>query len=138
MTTVKRALRSIFSFDKNAVERQLALLCLVLAIGVRLWDPAPIELLRLKTFDLYQWLMPWEPPGQTVTIIDLDEESLAEVGQWPWPRTIIADMVNKLTAAGVVAIGFDVVFPEPDRMSAPAIANSLRSLEFDGKNSRMS
>ncbi len=126
---VTRALRALFSIDKHGLERQLALLCLVLAVGMRLWDPAPIELLRLKTFDLYQWLMPWEPPAQTVTIIDIDEESLAELGQWPWPRTIVADLVNKLTAAGVVAIGFDIVFPEPDRMSAPAIANSLKSLD---------
>ena len=45
------------------------------------------------------------------------------VGQWPWPRTVLADLVDKLAAGGAAAIGFDIVFPEPDRMSP---ANTLR------------
>ncbi len=56
-------------------------------------------------------------------IIDIDEESLKQIGQWPWPRTVFADLVNKLAANGAAAIGFDIVFPEPDRMSP---ANTLR------------
>ena len=56
-------------------------------------------------------------------IVDIDEESLKEIGQWPWPRTVLADLVDKLAANGAAAIGFDIVFPEPDRMSP---ANALR------------
>ena len=56
-------------------------------------------------------------------IVDIDEESLKQVGQWPWPRTVLAELVDKLAANGAAAIGFDMVFPEPDRMSP---ANALR------------
>ena len=56
-------------------------------------------------------------------IVDIDEESLKRIGQWPWPRTVLAELVDKLAAGGAAAIGFDMVFPEPDRMSP---ANTLR------------
>jgi adenylate cyclase len=56
-------------------------------------------------------------------VVDIDEESLKQVGQWPWPRTVLADLVTKLGQNGAAAIGFDMVFPEPDRMSP---ANTLR------------
>ena len=56
-------------------------------------------------------------------VVDIDEASLKAVGQWPWPRTVLADLVDKLVAGGAAAIGFDIVFPEPDRMSP---ANALR------------
>ena len=50
-------------------------------------------------------------------IVDIDEEALAEYGQWPWPRTIVARLVDKLTEQGAAVIAFDVVFAEPDRSS---------------------
>jgi adenylate cyclase len=62
-------------------------------------------------------------PGLPVRIVDIDEDSLKQIGQWPWPRTVLATLVQKLTANGAAAIGFDIVFPEPDRMSP---ANALR------------
>jgi adenylate cyclase len=75
-------------------------------------------------FDAYQRLSPRAfDPSLPVRIVDIDEDSLKEVGQWPWPRTVLADLVDKLAAGGAAAIGFDIVFPEPDRMSP---ANTLR------------
>ena len=69
-------------------------------------------------FDAYQRISPLAfNPDLPVRIVDIDEESLKQVGQWPWPRTILADLVDKLAADGAAAIGFDMVFPEPDRMS---------------------
>jgi adenylate cyclase len=50
-----------------------------------------------------------------VRIIDVDDASLAALGQWPWPRTLLADMVNTLRDAGAAVIAFDMLFPEPDR-----------------------
>jgi adenylate cyclase len=57
-----------------------------------------------------------------VRIIDIDEASLQRLGQWPWPRTQVAEMVQRLHAAEVAAIGFDVLFIEPDRTSPQALA----------------
>jgi adenylate cyclase len=64
-----------------------------------------------------------------VTIVDIDDKSLAKLGQWPWPRTRIADMIQNLTQSGAVAIGFDVVFSEPDRLNPDLVADQMRSLD---------
>ena len=94
------------------------------SLALRIWDPSPIARLRSLVFDAYQQLSP-QPfdPSLPVRIVDIDEESLKEVGQWPWPRTVLAALVDKLAANGAAAIGLDIVFPEPDRMSP---ANALR------------
>jgi adenylate cyclase len=94
------------------------------ALALRIWDPSPVARLRAVVFDTYQQINPRHfDPGLPLRIIDIDEESLKRIGQWPWPRTALADLVKKLSDNGAAAIGFDMVFPEPDRMSP---ANALR------------
>jgi adenylate cyclase len=74
-------------------------------------------------------LWPRQQTARPVAIVDIDEASLKDIGQWPWPRTTIADLVTRITQLGAVAIGFDVIFAEPDRMS-PAIAeHSFRGID---------
>ena len=109
--------------------RALGLACLAAVLLVRVWDPAPMQILRLKALDFYQLLKPRQVTTNAVTIVDVDEESLAEIGQWPWPRTVIADMIEKVTQAGAIVIGFDIVFAEADRMSPAEIARSVRGLD---------
>ncbi len=65
------------------------------------------------------------PTSGQVVIVDIDEKSIARLGQWPWPRTVMAALVNRMAAAGARTIGFDIVFAEPDRTSPAAIAASL-------------
>jgi adenylate cyclase len=94
------------------------------SLALRIWDPSPVARLRSLVFDAYQRVDPRKfDPALPVRIIDIDEASLKQVGQWPWPRTVLAELVDKLAANGAAAIGFDMVFPEPDRMSP---ANALR------------
>lgn len=57
------------------------------------------------------------PTTGQVIIVDINEKSLAEIGQWPWPRRVLAGLVDALKAADAKVIGFDIVFPEPDRSS---------------------
>jgi adenylate cyclase len=107
-------------------------LCLFLLVGLaalRIADPRPIEELRARTFDVFQIMDPRKKTARPVRIVDLDEQSLAKYGQWPWPRTRVADMVGELTKLGAVAIGFDILFLEPDRMSPGAIAATVRDLD---------
>jgi adenylate cyclase len=85
----------------------------------------------LRTFDLFQVLRPREQKVRPVVIVDIDEASLREIGQWPWPRTVIADLITRLRAAGAVAVGFDVIFAEPDRMSPAVAAGSFRGLDAE-------
>src|SRR5580704_17074868 len=91
------------------------LVCLALLVGVaalRIADPAPVEELRDRTFDTFQLVQRRVKTARPVTIVDIDEKSLADprLAQWPWPRTRIADIVNNLTRMGSVVIAFDVVF----------------------------
>jgi adenylate cyclase len=113
------------------------LVCLALLIGVaalRSADFGPIEELRVRTFDFYQRLDPRVKTSRPVTIVDIDEQSLKKLGQWPWPRTQIADLVINLTNMGALTIGFDVVFSEPDRLNPEVAAKSMRYLDEATRN----
>jgi adenylate cyclase len=108
------------------------LLCLGLLIGfaaLRIADPAPIAELRVRTFDTFQVIEPRVKTARPVTIVDIDEKSLTKLGQWPWPRTNIADMITNLTQLGAVIIAFDIVFAEPDRLNPEAAAGTMRYLD---------
>ena len=113
------------------VARAVCLVLLFALIPLRLADPRPLEELRVRTFDFFQVLRPRVQKGFPVVIVDIDEASLKAIGQWPWPRTTVADLVTRITQLGALAIGFDVIFAEPDRMS-PAIAEqSFRGIDAD-------
>src|SRR5579859_3435950 len=108
------------------------MVCLVLLVGfavLRLVDPAPLREIRVRTFDTFQLVDPRVKKIRPVTIVDIDEASLAKFGQWPWPRTTIADMVTNLTNLGAVVIAFDVVFSEPDRLNPDIAARTMRDLD---------
>ena len=109
--------------------RALALLLLLALAALRILDPLPIQELRVRVFDLFQVLQPREATERPVVIIDIDEQSLKSVGQWPWPRTRIADLISRLTQMGALVIAFDVVFAEPDRMSPSVAADEFRDLD---------
>jgi len=124
MATLARWARSF------GLTRAICILLLLALVPLRIVDPPPLEEIRLRTFDLYQTLRPRETVLRPVVIVDIDEASVKEIGQWPWPRTIVADLVTRLAELGVVAIGFDVIFAEADRMSPSIAATSFRNLKI--------
>src|SRR6266576_4126358 len=88
------------------------------AILLRYADPFFVRALRLIAFDHFQRLDPPKyDPELPIRIVDIDEESLARIGQWPWPRTTLAELLKKLAAEGAAVIAFDILFAEPDRSS---------------------
>ncbi len=97
------------------------LLAVVIGAALLLIDPPLLQTLRQTVFDQYQRVHPRVYQPAPVRIIDIDEESLAKIGQWPWPRSRIAELVERLRRAEVAAIGFDVLFAEPDRTSPKAM-----------------
>ncbi|MBA7472121.1 hypothetical protein ES707_07441 [subsurface metagenome] len=110
------------------------LVCLVLLFGfaaLRVWDPHPVQEMRVRTWDNFQLIQPRVKTIRPVTIVDIDEKSLADVrlGQWPWPRTRIADIVTHLTKLGAVVIAFDAIFSEPDRLNPDIAADTFRDLD---------
>src|ERR1700734_2176907 len=111
--------------------RAVCIVLLFALVPLRLLDPRPIEELRLRTFDLFQVLRPRPQNSFPIVIVDIDEASLKSIGQWPWPRTTIADLVTRITQLGGLAVGFDVIFAEPDRMSPAVAEQSFRGIDSE-------
>ena len=106
--------------------------CSALLVGLallRIHDPAPIEELRLRTFDTFQRIDPRVKTARPVRVIDIDDRSLAKYGQWPWPRTRVAELVNTLSRLGARVIAFDILFSEPDRLTPSVAADTFQGLD---------
>lgn len=121
-----------------------AMLC-VFALLTFFPHRSPFKTYRLDLFDSYQTYMPRERKSAPVVIIGIDETSLKLYGQWPWPRTRLAELLNRLGSCNPAAIGVDIIMSEPDRSSPSHIADSLpqlspalrRSLKFLPDNDRV-
>jgi len=103
-----------------------AALLVVLALGA-VGSPL-LQDLRFWAFDRLQNAAPRSPSALPVVIVDIDEDSLEFAGQWPWPRTVLAELVARIAEAGPVAVGFDIIFAEPDRASPDMIARTVPNL----------
>ncbi|WP_433989730.1 hypothetical protein SuNHUV7_05240 (plasmid) [Pseudoseohaeicola sp. NH-UV-7] len=108
--------------------RVVAFIGLICGIIIRIGDPHLLAALRNTTFDFYHQSKPRDYTPLPVAILDIDDRSIEELGQWPWPRTLIAELVDKATADGVIAIAFDIVFAEPDRLSPAQIVDDNPAL----------
>lgn len=101
----------------------LVVALLALAVVIRIADPEPIARLRLAVFDTYLDLAPRpSDPALPVRIVDVDEASLAKVGQWPWPRTYLAKIIDQLKVASARTITLDLILAEADRLSPAEFA----------------
>ena len=98
----------------------IPVLMIAVALLLRVSVPA-IEEAQLRVFDGYQRLSPRIYEPVPVRFVDLDDESLARIGQWPWPRTFVAELIARLANAGAAVVVFDIVFAEPDRTSPSQI-----------------
>ena len=100
----------------------LALAGLLAACVLYLAEPLMLQSLRNSLFDQYQRWQPRPAPAQSVVrVVDIDEASLARLGQWPWPRDLLARLLEQLQQAGAAVVVFDVLFAEPDRSSPSSI-----------------
>ncbi|HKC53590.1 MAG TPA: CHASE2 domain-containing protein [Burkholderiales bacterium] len=115
-------------FKSRGVGHGLVLLAL-LFVPI-LWQDMPVSAaLRLAWLDVYQELSPRERRSAPSVIVAIDEASLDRFGQWPWPRTLVAQLIDKLRAARPAAIGVDILFPEPDRLSPEWLAPSVAAAD---------
>jgi serine phosphatase RsbU (regulator of sigma subunit) len=83
-----------------------------LGMGEHAWSRV-----RHMVFDAYQRRFPRPVTPHPVTIIDIDEPSLATFGRWPWPRTLLAELLAATHRLGALAIGLDIIMPEADSQS---------------------
>jgi len=94
-------------------------LCITL-LGVRIYDPALVEQVRLNVFDQYIKSLP-EKESTDIVILNIGETSLEEIGQYPWPRQNYAQMISDLRNAGAGMIVFTIMFPEKDRFGGDEV-----------------
>ena len=87
--------------------------------------PPALDRFGLLLFDSYQRAAPRAYEDAPVKVVDIDDESIRRLGQWPWPRSEIARLIDRLGRAGASVVAFDVVFSEPDRTSPARIAEQL-------------
>jgi len=101
---------------------------LAVVLVLRVWDPWPIETIRLKYFDAL--LTSKESvESQTLSLYNIDENELARGGQWPWPRQQFAEQNRNLFNSGAAAVVYSVLFPEEDRFGGDVeFAESMEAI----------
>ena len=94
---------------------------------VPIFDPLSVfSSLRNTAFDLFQNISPRESiSSDAVIVLDIDEKSLSEIGQWPWPRSVLANLVNKTYLSA--SLGFDIVFAEFDRTGSNELKKQYKN-----------
>jgi adenylate cyclase len=117
---------SRFAGDSGARGALLAIVLTLVAIAL---DTGPQQWLRSQLFDGYQRVLPRPRVSQPAMIVQIDERSLAAYGQWPWSRSLFAQLIDGIVAAQPAAIGVDVLFPEPDRLSPQRIIESAPGID---------
>ncbi|MEW6040761.1 MAG: CHASE2 domain-containing protein [Elusimicrobiota bacterium] len=84
------------------------------------------ETFEYKIYDLRAKFRQDRKPSNKIAIVTIDDQSIANIGRWPWPRSIIADIVNRLSAAEPRAIGLNILFTEPDKNQGLEELRALR------------
>jgi adenylate cyclase len=97
---------------------KITIIVIFLALVMFFVDVPFLRFMELKALDLRMVSRGKLPAGVETVIAAIDEKSLGELGRWPWPRTTIAKLVDKLKGSGAKAVGFDIVFSEPDQNSS--------------------
>ncbi|MCB1650783.1 MAG: adenylate/guanylate cyclase domain-containing protein [Alphaproteobacteria bacterium] len=113
------------NFLVHPLARSLILFCILGGLVSLALDEAGIKA-RISNivFETYMKAKPRPPSGKLV-FVDIDDESVTKIGQWPWPRKTMADLITAIDHAGAAVIIFDGVLAEPDRTSPENIASLL-------------
>lgn len=105
--------------------RVLVLLFLIVTLllsSAYLFLPAHFQSLDSRIRDLYFQFRDRETPSDAIVIVDIDEKSIAALGQWPWERSKVATILDNLQSAQAGIIGLDIIFSEEDKSSPQKIA----------------
>ncbi len=89
-----------------------------------LYNPVSISFFEQKTYDLMHAHLTSQGKPEPL-IVDIDEKSLKEIGQWPWPRYHMAKLLDEIIKAEPSSVGIDIVFAEPDRTSLSFVLKEL-------------
>jgi adenylate cyclase len=108
----------------------------VLALAVFFWAPEFLKTVEIRLYDLHFKLRGVEQPGDRVVIAAIDEKSLAALGRWPWPRSLMGELIRVLSAGGAKVIAVDILLSEPEASgelrAATQLSERLRALGAAG------
>ncbi len=97
----------------------------VFVFALFFWAPEFLKTVEAKLYDLHFALRGVRNPGDQVVIAVIDEKSVAAVGRWPWPRSVLAELVRKLSQAGAKVIALDIILSEPEVAGELRVATGL-------------
>ncbi|SDU30329.1 CHASE2 domain-containing protein [Desulfobacula phenolica] len=98
----------------------------MLTAGIYIFKPAYLSLLEYKLYDVFIQKISSGKKTNTAVIVDIDDYSLERFGQWPWPRYRVALLLQKISMAGALAVGMDILFAEPDGTSPVVLQKALK------------
>jgi adenylate cyclase len=114
----------------NNIKKYSSIVLLIFLVLIKIQDSNLVRKIENISYDAYQSLFIEKSDFDGVVIIDIDEKSIGEIGQFPWRRDVFADLIKKLNQYGVSVITFDVFFSEEDKQNPKKILE-----EFNIKNS---
>ncbi len=121
--------RKLFSFFHLSC---LGTFIAAVVAGLYIWQPPLLQQIDRKIYDAFLHARAGGEPSAIPVIIDIDEQSLKVLGQWPWPRYLLARLLMQLKAGGVAAVGLDILLAESDRTSPRLLRENLqRDLEIN-------
>jgi serine phosphatase RsbU (regulator of sigma subunit)/CHASE2 domain-containing sensor protein len=127
--TASRAEPGAGRFSPLRQGRWFGFLLVVVLAGICAMPYVPgLDTLRLSWFDVCQRAAPRARLSGPAVIVDVDGRSLAAHGQWPWPRTLLATLFDRIAAGKPAAVGLDVVMPDPDRLSPQRLPALIRTI----------
>ncbi|MHB9155550.1 MAG: CHASE2 domain-containing protein, partial [Endomicrobiales bacterium] len=104
----------------------IGLVLTLLTLGAFLLQIGLFESLELKTYDWRSLLRQNTLAGNEVAIVAIDDDSIAKLGRWPWPRSLVADGLTAIAASGAKVIGLNILFTEPERNQGLAEIRNLK------------
>ncbi len=113
---------------------KISIALVILALVAFFLDPNFLRFMELKALDLRMVSRGPLPTSGQVVIATVDEKSLSEIGRWPWSRSMTAKLVDSLKEYGAKAVGFDIVFAEPEQSTGPSADAILAKSVKDAKN----
>ncbi len=133
---IKHTLKKLYGSDSLLLFTTGIVITIIIA-ALYVFRPPILQFVDYKIYDEFMRQSPVGTKTNIPVIVDIDDESLNEFGQWPWPRYRMALLLAKITQAGALSTGLDILLAEPDRTSPHAIKKSLRkelgvTIDFKG------
>ncbi len=105
-----------------------------LALLLFFWNPPALRHLESTVLDGYFQLRgPLDAGSTPVALVAIDDHAIHRIGRWPWPRDVLAELVERVRAAGPRAVALDLVFPEPEMANVHDLGRMMRRLGMDGQ-----